>query len=65
MASYTQAQLDALRAAIATGALRVDYGDRSVTYRSLDEMQTLERIMSADVAGPGEARWAVAGFSKD
>jgi hypothetical protein len=43
--AYTQADLEALRKAIATGALRVRQGDRDVTYRSLAEMQQVEQMM--------------------
>ena len=37
--AYTQAQRDALEAAIASGALTVRYGETSTTYRSLAEMR--------------------------
>lgn len=37
--SYTQAQLDALEEAMASGALAVSYADRRVQYRSLQEME--------------------------
>lgn len=40
--AYTQAQLDAIRAAIAKGERTVMYGDRSVTYRSMDELLAAE-----------------------
>jgi hypothetical protein len=49
--SYTQSQVDDLRAAIASGQLIVRSGDRSIQYRSLAEMQTALRMMEADVAG--------------
>lgn len=45
--AYTRAQLDALQAAIAQGALEVEYGDKRVKYRSLDEMMRIERRMLA------------------
>lgn len=51
--AYTQAQIDTLRAAIATGALTVrNANGEFVTYRSLAEMQTVLGRMEADVAGP-------------
>lgn len=34
----TQAELDALESAIAEGVLQVQFQDRNVRYRSLDEM---------------------------
>ena len=49
MASYTQQQLDDLRAAIAEGVLRVSSNGRSVEYRSLTEMRQLERIMAEEL----------------
>ncbi len=45
MASWTQGQLDALNAAIAEGVLTVKYRDRTVTYRSLEEMLRLQDRM--------------------
>ena len=47
--AYTQAQITALEKAIALGATRVRYGDRDVTYRSLDEMEKLLAKMKAQV----------------
>jgi hypothetical protein len=41
---YTQADVDALKSAIVSGVLRVDYSGppaRSVTYQSLDAMRAL------------------------
>lgn len=38
MSDFTQSDLDAINKAIATGALKVKYNDREVTYRSLDEL---------------------------
>jgi hypothetical protein len=39
--SWTQADLDAIEKAIASGALSVRYADKSVTYRTLTEMNTI------------------------
>jgi hypothetical protein len=36
--AYTQTQLDALDAAIASGELIVKYDGREVTYRSIDQL---------------------------
>ena len=49
MAAYTMEQYQALTAAIATGALKVDYGDKKVEYRSLDAMLSLQNIMAKDL----------------
>jgi hypothetical protein len=44
--AFTQAQLDALDEAIASGTLRVKYADKEVTYRSLAEMMQLRDFMA-------------------
>lgn len=46
---YTQQQLDALEAAIAEGVLMVVYGNKTVTYRSLDDMLRIRGIMRDDL----------------
>jgi hypothetical protein len=51
---YSQADIDTLKAAIATGAIEVEFGagpdKRRVRYRDLDDMQaTLDRML-AEVA---------------
>jgi hypothetical protein len=48
--AWTQAQFDALDTAISMGALTVRYADRTVTYRSLEEMLKI-RDMMADELG--------------
>ncbi len=49
--TYTQQQYEALTAAIATGATSVHYGDKTVNYRSLDEMRSIQREMEAELFG--------------
>jgi hypothetical protein len=45
---FTQADLDAVRVAIAKGERSVQFADRSVTYRSMDELlKAEERIANA------------------
>jgi hypothetical protein len=39
--AYTQDDYDALKSAIASGATRVEYGDKRIEYRSLAEMKTI------------------------
>lgn len=54
--AWTQAQLDALEAAIAEGTLSVQYGDKKVTYRSMDEMLRVRDLMRKELgktAGSG------------
>lgn len=47
--AWTQAQHDALEAAIAQGALRVKYEDRDITYESTEKMQALLGKMKASL----------------
>lgn len=42
---YTIEQYQILSAAIASGALKVHYGDKTVDYRSLDDMLRIQSIM--------------------
>jgi hypothetical protein len=48
--TYTQAQLDAIRAAIAKGEKSVTFADRTVVYRSMDELLKAEARIAAAVA---------------
>lgn len=49
MATWTQAQLDALIGAISQGVLEVEYSDKKVKFRSLDDMLRLKDLMEADL----------------
>lgn len=63
--AFTQTQLSALEAAIATGARTVAYADRTVTYNSLQEMLALRAQMIAEL-GPGEdGRSTYASYARD
>jgi hypothetical protein len=53
--AFTQAQIDALKAAIALGVTQVSYQGRTTTYRSLDEMKSALRMMEAEVNTGGSA----------
>jgi hypothetical protein len=70
MANYTSEQLAAVRKAIASGAMRVDFADRSVSYRRQEELLDLERRMMVDlgmVAEPGSTdrpRSSLVSFSR-
>lgn len=46
---FTIDQYNSLCAAIALGALKVNYGDKMVEYRSLEEMIKLKQIMEAQL----------------
>lgn len=47
--AFTLEQHDALEGAIAQGALKVKYGDKEVTYRSLDEMVRILNLMKTQL----------------
>ena len=59
--TWTLANLEAIEAAIATGALEVYYGDKKVKYRTLQEMLTTRDIIKNAVSDqqPGK------GFGRD
>jgi len=48
--SYTTEQLDALRQALATGERRVTFADRTVEYRSVEELRAAIREVEAALA---------------
>ena len=48
--SYTTDQLNALRQALATGERRVTFGDKTVEYRSVEELQAAIREVEAALA---------------
>lgn len=66
--AFTQSQLDALEAAIASGTLEVRTGDKSVRYHSLDEMIRLRDVirnqLNADAQTP-TSRASFASFVRD
>lgn len=45
----TQADYDALKRAIASGHQQVRFGDRTVTYRSMNEMQRALSMMAREL----------------
>lgn len=47
--AYTQADLDALQAALAKGEKRVSFGDKTVEYRSIEELQAAIRAVKRDL----------------
>lgn len=54
MATWTQADIDSLRAAVASGILTVAYDGpprRQITYQSLDAMRALLAEMTSEVNG--------------
>lgn len=47
--AYTQAHLDALEAALVKGEKRVTFGDKTVEYRSVDELQAAIAAVKRDL----------------
>lgn len=57
--TYTTTQLDALKRALATGERRVSFGDKTVEYRSVEELQAAIRTVEAELtrgAGANQKR---------
>lgn len=48
--AYTQADLDALDTAIASGQLSVQFGDRRVQYRSMAELMQARKHVASQIA---------------
>lgn len=66
MAAATQAEIDALEAALKSGVLRVRFADREVTYRTQTEMAQQLRLMKnqLSVAPSSGPRFSQASFSE-
>ena len=47
--AYTEAQLQALQTALAKGERRVSFGDKTVEYRSVDELQAAIGAVKRDL----------------
>ncbi|CAG2153248.1 phage head-tail joining protein [Ralstonia mannitolilytica] len=47
--AYTEADLEALQAALAKGEKRVSFGDKTVEYRSVEELQAAIRAVKRDL----------------
>jgi predicted lipid-binding transport protein (Tim44 family) len=51
--AFNQTDVDTLKAAIATGAMRVRYADgREITYRSQAELERALTLVQGEVTGP-------------
>lgn len=48
--AWTQTDLDAIDAAIASGELVVQYQDKRVTYRSIEELKAARAMIVGEVA---------------
>ena len=62
--AWTQANIDQLRAAVASGGRTVGFGSRSVTYNSTEEMLALLASMEQAVNGVTTPRYRLAEFRK-
>ena len=47
--TYTMSQLDALKRALATGERRVSFGDKTIEYRSIEELQAAIRTVEDEL----------------
>lgn len=56
MANYSQAQLEAIRAAYVSGVTRVSYEGRTTEFRSLAEMKAIIDEIEADLAATRRRR---------
>jgi len=65
--AWSQAQIDAIEAAIASGELTVRFGDRTVTYRSMEELLQARAVITEAIAaasGTATDRFSFAQTSK-
>lgn len=64
--AYTHIQLDALKAAYASGTLRVSYDGKSVEYRSLADLERAISVVTAELSPTTvPERSSLATFTKD
>ena len=57
--AWTQTDLDKLTKAVATGARRIQYGDRVIDLRRLEDLNALRREMMRDISGSVRSRRTV------
>ena len=63
MAGFTQAQLDAIKRAYASGVTEVSYDGKTTKYRSLNEMRQIIATIEAALAAQGGKKLPIAGFA--
>lgn len=65
--AYIQTDLDRLDAAIASGALSVEYGGRKRVFRSVDDLLKARSFVAAQLSGRTNRRirYSVAEFADD
>jgi len=64
MTDWTQADLTAINAAIANGVTEVRYADRTVKYRSLDELAKVKAMMQRELGLATRPNRVLASFDK-
>lgn len=62
--AYSQADIDALEMAIASGAKKVKFSDRETEYRDLNEMKQILNDIKAAVSGKRRAPYVAKSFSR-
>lgn len=62
--AWTTDDLDALKKAIAQGALSVKYADKEVTYRSLSEMLKIKELIETELGLNTKSGRIYANFNK-
>lgn len=63
--TFTQADVDALKSAIATGTKTVAYADKTVTYQSTKEMLEALTFMLGETESEGGTNTTFVSFSRD
>lgn len=53
--AFTQTDLDAVNAAVASGELKIEVAGRMVTYRSIDELIKARDLIQAELAATATA----------
>lgn len=61
--AFTQGDLDAVRAAIASGATRVKYKDREVQYQTLDDLIKIKGLIEREL-GASSRSYRYPAYSK-
>lgn len=63
--AWTQADVDQLKANMASGILKLKHGDKETVFQNVADMQKILLVMQQEVddGGPQKARRTVAGFS--
>ena len=63
--AYSQADIDALEMAIASGAKKVKFSDRETEYRDLAEMKQILNDMKVSVAGKRRQAYRPKSYSRE